>query len=322
MKNTQQLLPNEPEKVVVINDIDIDIKDPVLKEYFKSKRTYSLLLYPVTSRYLSRQQIIGIIMLCSSKPRKWTSDEIDSLKPIIDTTTLVYLESKQRQDLEDQRKTFLATLTHDLRSPLLGEQKALEAIISKKFGTSLENFLEYLEDMHKTNDELLRIVDNLLMTYHYESGKTEAELEASNIHDIIYNVVKLMKPLAQDSDSEIITDVQPDLPLILANADEINRVISNLINNAIKHNTKGTNLKVSAKKVNDEVQVSVSDNGKGIPESERSKIFQKYPTTKRMIGSGLGLYLSKQIIDAHKSRIWFESEEGKGTTFYFTLPIA
>ena len=322
VKNIEQIFPDEPDKMVVINDINTDIKDPVLKEYFRSKRTISLLLYPIASRYLTKQQIIGIIMLCSSIPRKWTSDEMDSFKLMVDTTTLVYLEIKQKQDAEEERKTFLATLTHDLRSPLLAEQKSLEAVISKKFGTSLETFSEYLEDMHKTNDELLRLVNNLLLTYQYESGKTELELVSNNINDIIDNAVKSMKPLAEDNDSEIVTDIQPDSPLVMANGDEINRVITNLINNAIKHNTKGTNINVKVKKIDNEVQISVSDNGKGIPESERPYIFQRYPTTKRKIGSGLGLYLSKQIIDAHKGKIWFDTEKGKGTTFYFTLPVS
>ena len=322
IKNTLEILSDEPDKVIVKNDIDKDIKDPVLKEYFLNKGVYSLLVYPVASITVKRHKIEAVIMLCSSTSRKWTSYEVDSFKLMIDTTTLVYLEIRQRQEAEDQRKTFLATLTHDLRSPLLAEQKALEAILAKRMGLSLEDYSEYLQEMHKTNDALLRIVDNLLMTYHYEAGKTELELKPSNINDIIYNAVNSMKPLAKDNDSEIFADSQPDLPLVMANSDEISRVIINLINNAIKHNTKGTNINVAAKKADNEVQVSVSDNGKGIPESERSKIFQRYPTTKRMIGSGLGLYLSKQIIDAHHGKIWFETEEGKGTTFYFNLPIS
>jgi signal transduction histidine kinase len=321
IENTGEILPDESGQIVIINDINTEIKDPVLKEYFRNKKTYSLLLYPITSRYLTREQIVGIIMLCSSAPRKWTSNEVDSFKLAVDTTNLVYLEIKQRQETDDQKKTFLATLTHDLRSPLLAEQKALEAILSKKLGISLENYAEYLEDMYKTNDELLRIVNNLLMTYHYESGISELELKPGNIEDIIDHSVKLMKPLAKDNNSEIITVIQPDLPLIMTNADEISRVITNLINNAIKHNPKGINVNIDAKNVDNELLVSVSDNGKGIPESERPNIFQKYPTTKRKIGSGLGLYLSKQIINAHKGRIWFETEEGKGTTFYFTLPV-
>jgi len=235
VKNTLEILPDEPEKLVVINDIDTDIKDSVLKEYFRSKRTYSLLLYPVSTPHVTRQQIQGIIMLCSSIPRKWTSDEIDSFKLIVDTTTLVYFEIKQRREAEEQRKTFLATLTHDMRSPIIGEQKALEAILSKRFGTSLENYSEFLEDIYKTNDELLRIVENILMTYHYESGRSELKLEQKDIKDIICDAVSSMSSLAEDQDSEITTNIQEDLPNIRVDKDEINRVIVNLLSNAIKN---------------------------------------------------------------------------------------
>ena len=261
-------------------------------------------------------------MLCSSIPRKWTSDEIDSFKLIVDTTTLVYFEIKQRREAEEQRKTFLATLTHDMRSPIIGEQKALEAILSKRLGTSLENYSKFLEDIYMTNDELLRIVENILMSYHYESGRSELKLEQQDIKDIICDAARSMNSLAKDQDSEITTNIQEDLPNISVDKYEINRVIINLLSNAIKHNTKGTSINVTAKKIDNEIQVSVSDNGKGIPESERPSIFQRYPTTKRKIGTGLGLYLSKQIIDAHHGKIWFDTEEEKGTTFYFTLPIA
>ncbi len=84
---------------------------------------------------------------------------------------------------------------------------------------------------------------------------------------------------------------------------EIQRVISNLTSNAIKHNKKGTDITVKACKIDNEIQVSVSDNGQGIPDAEKPNIFQKYPVVKSGIGSGLGLFLSKQIIDAHQGRI-------------------
>lgn len=229
-------------------------------------------------------------------------------------------EDYLRKEIEEQRRTFLSTLTHDLRSPLIAEQKAIEAILSGNIGQSLNDFSEYLQDMHKTNENLLAIVNNLLIADYYETETIELELESHNIKDIVAVATKSMIPLAKDNQSEIITDIGPSLPPVKINATEINRVFINLIGNAIKHNKKGTTIKISAKSKDNTVLVSISDNGKGIPESEKPNIFRKYPSTKRKIGSGLGLYLSKQIINAHNGRIWFETEEGKGTTFYFILP--
>jgi signal transduction histidine kinase len=102
------------------------------------------------------------------------------------------------------------------------------------------------------------------------------------------------------------------------------QILYSLIYKRVSYNTsnvKGTNIDIAAQQKENEIVLSISDNGTGISESEKQKIFQRYPSGKRKIGAGLGLYLSKQIVKIHGEKIWFESEEGKGTTFYFTLPI-
>ena len=99
------------------------------------------------------------------------------------------------------------------------------------------------------------------------------------------------------------------------------RVFSNLIGNAIKHTRKGTQINISASRKDRFIKFAIQDNGEGIPKEQINMIFQRYPMEKRKIGTGLGLYLSKQIVEAHAGKIWFETKEGVGTTFYFTLPI-
>jgi signal transduction histidine kinase len=319
----QQLTSKLIDQIIVVDDVETGISNQTFKDFLKGNQIKAFLLYSVENILPEKIEVpFGLTMICSSIPRMWTSEDIDSFKLIIETATLVYFEVKQRYETEQVKQTFLATLTHDLRSPINAEQKTLEAILSKRFGTSLENFSDFLQDIYKTNEELLRIVNNILSVYHYESGKYELKLESASIGDIINDSVNTMKLLAEDQESEIITNIQEDLPLVMVDKSEITRVINNLIGNAIKHNKKGTNINIESKRIDNEVQVSVSDNGKGIPEGERSKIFRRFPTEKRKIGTGLGLYLSKQIIDAHHGKIWFESEVGKGTTFYFTLPIS
>ena len=184
----------------------------------------------------------------------------------------------------------------------------------------MENFSEYLKGIYDTNNDLLRIVNNLLEIYQYESGKSELKLEANNVKDILDSVVRTLKPLAIDQNSDISINIEENLPPVMVDKSEIQRVLLNLISNAIKHNKKDTSINIKVIKTGNEIQISINDNGQGIPEGEKPNIFQKYPIVKSGIGSGLGLYLSKQIIDAHKGNIWFESEVGKGTTFYFTLP--
>jgi GAF domain-containing protein/signal transduction histidine kinase len=323
-EHTNELEPKTFGETIIVNDIETEIKNAALKEFLKSKKILSFMIYPKAKAFpgYEEEKIGATVMLCSTYPRIWTQNEIDSFKLTVDATSLVYLELKQRSESEETRNTFLATLTHDLRSPINAEQKTLEVILSKRLGTSLEGYAEYLDDMYKTNEELLRIVNNILSVYHYEEGKFELKPEEIDIAELINTSVNVMKPLAHDQGSEIQTEIQPDLPSVIVDRDEILRVMTNLISNAIKHNTKETTINISAKRINNEVQVCIVDNGKGIPEEEKKNIFQRYPTTKRKIGTGLGLYLSKQIIDAHGGKIWFNSEDGKGTAFYFTVPMS
>jgi len=313
-------LKSESSSVRVINDVNSEIINPDLKSYLLSNGIQAYMSYLLPT-LLQEYKETGLILACSSVHRRWLPDEVDLFGLIIDSASLVYLEAKRRQEIEDIRKTFIATLTHDLRSPIYAEQKALEFMLSQKPDKQLKDYFEYLEDIYKTNEELLRIVGNILAIYHYESGKFELNIEPAQIEDIIYESIDTLIHFAKYEGSEINVDVEQNLPMVNADRNEIARVIKNLVSNAIKHNQKGTDINITVRRINNEVETAVNDNGKGISESERPNIFQRYPIAKRRIGTGLGLYLSKQIIDAHKGKIWFESEIGKGTTFYFTLNI-
>ena len=319
---TSELTPKELSEVSIVKDVNQEIFNPELKEYLISNKIQSYLLY-FTTRILSKEkiEILGYTMICLPEPKIWSSVEINFYKFIIDSVSIIYLELKQRLETEEIKKTFMATLTHDLRSPILAEQIALEAMISKKINCSNEHYGEYLEDLYNTNKGLLKIVNNLLSVYHYESGLPVLNQQETNIKELMEESVRSLKYLATDKDSQISFDIQENLPLINVDRGEISRVFSNLVGNAIKHTKKGTQIKISAFVKDNFIQFAIQDNGEGISKEHINKIFQRYPVEKRKIGTGLGLYLSKQIIEAHKGEIWFETEEGVGTTFYFTLPV-
>ncbi len=231
-------------------------------------------------------------------------------------------KQQQIQELMNSRDSFIAALSHDLKSPLFAEQKFIESILLDKDKIKVADFIEYLEDMYKINDEILRIVNNLLTAYYLDSQTLELHCEDNDVNILIENAQSTLKHLAKDENIKLSLDLMPHIPPICIDKDMLSRVITNLISNAIKHSKSSTEIKISTLQVEQSIQISIQDYGKGIPEEEKPNIFQKYPSSKRTIGTGLGLYISKQIIDAHKGKIWFESETGKGTTFYFTLPIA
>lgn len=316
--NVEEILP-ETGMFITINDIESELKNGELKNYFRSQNINSFITYPLVKTILKEEhdEIIEITMLANSIKHDWTAHEKKLMKLLIDTISILSTKILQKAEIEEIKRTFIATLTHDLRSPILAEQKALEAIISKRI-TCEE---EYLQDIYKTNEGLLKIVNNLLSVYHYESVTPLLNKTETNLKELIEESITSLKYLAADKESQIHFDIQEDLPCLNLDRAEISRVFSNLIGNAIKHTRRGTQITISALKKDASLQFSIQDNGEGIPKEHVNKIFQRYPVEKRKIGTGLGLYLSKQIVEAHGGKIWFETEEGVGTTFYFTLPV-
>ncbi|MEI8388357.1 MAG: GAF domain-containing sensor histidine kinase [bacterium] len=308
--------------IITVNTLE-QIQNTKLKKFLEENNIKAFMLYPIEilSPVKGERKIEERVMVCSDIPRKWSYQDIESLKLIVGTTAIIYIEIRSRKEIRAIEEIFIASLVHDLKSPIYAEQKALEFIISKKQDASIQSIMTYLNDIYKTNEELLRLITNLLLVYSMDLGLHEIKKEPANISKIIDDAIRTIKPMADDNESEIIKNIQEILMDIYMDPDEIRRVFINIIINAIKHNPKKVEINISAEKRENEILISISDNGAGIPEAEKANIFQKYQTSKRKVGTGLGLYLSKQIVEYHGGTIWFESEEGKGTTFYFTLPL-
>lgn len=262
-------------KIVVINDIE-QLENHKLKQYLSDNNIQAFMLYPLEEilPMAGGKKITDRIMLCSSVPRKWTKEEIENLELIAGTIAIVYSDILRKKEVKEIQETFLASLIHDLRSPLLGEQKALEFLMSRKPDTPIQEIAAYHSDMYATNEDLLNIINNLLGVYSLELGHKEVETELSHINKIIDNAVRSIKRLADENEDTINVHTQEKLSEIKMDPDEIKRVIINLISNAIKHNPKGISIEVSAEQRENDILLSVSDNGVGIPESERVKIFQ------------------------------------------------
>ncbi|MDD3420182.1 MAG: HAMP domain-containing sensor histidine kinase [Candidatus Gastranaerophilales bacterium] len=232
---------------------------------------------------------------------------------------------EQKHDLEELVKIqqdFTATLTHDLKVPILAEINALKLFSKESFGSITSQQKDVIKSMIKNNEELLFLVNTLLDTCKNRSGALKisknTESLAETINESIEEVSFLVKKHA-------INFVPPKKPLMLDfDKIEIKRVIKNLLNNAISHTKEDGVICVEIVLRKKEVEVIVIDNGRGIAVSDLDKVFEKYfSTAKKMrkVGTGLGLFLSKQIIEKHGGRIWAESEEGKGSRFHFTLPF-
>jgi len=229
-------------------------------------------------------------------------------------------EQKQTERLRDD---FIATLTHDMRTPLLAAIQTLKYFLEGAIGELDEKQKVLLSTMLQSNEDLLGLVNALLEVYRFESGKLELCKTVFNIKDLAIQCYDEIKPLADKKNLEFVLECDVDDELeILADRAEIKRVMINLCGNAVNYTEKNGKIIILLKAQHGDLIFSVTDNGNGIPKEDIPHLFKRFSqgtTKKRSTGTGLGLYLSRQIIEAHNGKIWVESKVNKGSEFTFLL---
>jgi PAS domain S-box-containing protein len=229
---------------------------------------------------------------------------------------------RQLKESERMRETFVSALTHDLRTPLIAERRALDLLDAQKAHLP-EKVLSLTERLIRNNEDLLALVNKLLETYQYESGRMRLLLEPVSLHALVILCMDKLAPLAQVKQIELINRVSPELALIPADFQQVQRVFINLLGNAVENVQEKGRLEISAIDQGNVVQVTVADNGPGIPADVLPHLFDRYflvQQNKKKIGSGLGLSICKAIVTLHGGTIQVESAPGQGTTFFITLP--
>lgn len=228
-----------------------------------------------------------------------------------------------QKETEKLRDDFIATLTHDMRTPLLAAIQTLKFFLEGAIGELDDKQKVLLSTMLQSNEDLLGLVNALLEVYRFESGKLTLCKTAFAVKDLVEQCYSELKPLAEKKniDFSVSFELEDNLH-ILADRAEIKRVITNLCGNALNYTNKNGIVKVLAKAQCGDFIFSVTDNGNGIPQSDIPNLFKRFSqgtARKRSTGTGLGLYLSRQIIEAHNGKIWVDSKVDKGSEFSFLL---
>lgn len=236
----------------------------------------------------------------------------------------VIRDVSMQKDTERLRDDFIATLTHDLRTPLLAAIQTLKFFLDGSLGELEEKQKLLLSTMLQSNEDLLGLVNALLEVYKFESGKLSLCKTVFPVNDLITQCFDELKPLADKKELEFVlnSNISEDVK-IHADKGEIKRVIINLCGNAVNYTNKGGKIEVFARADEGDFIFSVSDNGNGIPKEDIPHLFMRFSqgtSKKRSTGTGLGLYLSRQIVEAHDGKIWLESKINKGSEFSFLLP--
>ncbi|MBQ3641307.1 response regulator [bacterium] len=228
-----------------------------------------------------------------------------------------------QKEMDRLREDFIATLTHDLRTPSVAAIQTLEYFLNGKLGELTDKQRMLLETMKKSNEDMLGLVNTLLEVYKYEAGRLKLIKTQFDFEKLTDECIEQVMPIAQAKNQtieKIYTELQK--APVFADRNEIRRVIINLLGNAIKYTQEGGEITVRAEIDGSDLRFSVKDNGEGIYKKDIPKLFKRFSQgtkEKRSISTGLGLYLSKQIIDTHGGKIWLESDKGKGSEFFFVL---
>ena len=228
-------------------------------------------------------------------------------------------EQKKSDKLRDD---FIATLTHDLRTPLLAAIQTLTFFLDGALGELDEKQKHLLATMQKSNQDLLGLVNALLEVYKYDADKLVLTKTNFNMYSLVEQVYNELSSLAKMKNIEFLIDCTDKSLEINADRSEIRRVICNLCGNAINYTGENGKVVVTIKNEDKDLIFSVSDNGSGIPPEDIPNMFQRFSqgtSKKRSTGTGLGLYLSRQIIESHGGKIWLESKLNKGSEFSFIL---
>jgi signal transduction histidine kinase len=242
-------------------------------------------------------------------------------------TILVASDVTERVLLEEQRKDFIGTLAHDLQTPVIASDRALELLMTRMSKDLEPDLLKLVSGLRQNNQNLLRMIQGLLDVYQYEAGAITLYFDHLDLDQLAVTCVDELTPLAEKYERKIKTEFDGKEHLVWADRTGLRRVVTNLIDNAIKYSHPGGTILVSVSQTKpDNVVLKISNSGAGIAYQDQGKIFERFwhgsgPASYKA-SSGLGLYLCKQIVAAHKGHIAFQSEPGKTTTFYVQLPTS
>jgi len=240
--------------------------------------------------------------------------------------TLIIVHDVTREKLADQMKSEFVTLAaHQLRTPTSAIKWSLKSLLQGEYGDLEESQKELIDKAYETNEKVIELVRDLLDVAQIEEGKYLTKLVLTDVESIIKSVLdsrkqeiekrKLHVEFQRSNTSRIMIDVEKmDIALV------------NLLDNALRYTMRGGKIIIELNQTGKEIEIKISDNGVGIPKEEQARVFSKFFRGSNVIkmeteGTGLGLYISRNIIEAHGGRLWFESEEKKGTTFHIVLPV-
>jgi len=235
--------------------------------------------------------------------------------------------NQELRRLDEHKSEFISLASHELRPPLTIIKSQVQTVLEGKLGKINKSQVEFLSTVASNVERLIRLVKDLLDLSRIQTGKIEMRCEEVELADLAHYILGLFKAQADKKSIRLKNEIPKEIG-IYADREKVERILINLIGNSLKFTPGGGEISISAKTSGDagnDVVIEVEDSGVGIPEPELEKIFEKFhqvegTSSESAEGVGLGLAITKGLVEAHHGRIWAESEVGKGSVFRFTLP--
>jgi len=241
--------------------------------------------------------------------------------------TLVILHDVTQEKLIDKMKSeFVSLAAHQLRTPSSAVKWTIKMVLDGELGKINKEQREFLTDSYNSNERMIALINNLLNIARIEEGRYIFKPVLTNIREIIEDVIDLYKEEAKKKGIKIeFKEPKKKLPKVVLDVEKMQIAIDNLVRNAIKYTLSDGKVIISLKYLKKTIEFSIKDTGVGIPKQQQNRVFVKFFRGSNIMrmeteGTGLGLFIAKNIIEAHGGKIWFESEKDKGSTFYFTIP--
>jgi signal transduction histidine kinase len=273
----------------------------------------TLIVYVIGTRYIEDPEIVALITLL--------------ITAILFAIAFTITRSFERlAEASRMKSEFISVVSHQLRAPLSNLRWALEIVMAGRVNSLSEKQLEYFKILKENSDRMRELIKDLLIVSRIETTKLPLKKQRLSLEELIQGLIKEFELFARASNIEIFFEREKNLPGIFTDPSQIRLAIENLLDNAIRYIKGKGKVLIKLKKQRENIYFEINDNGVGIPKEDQKYIFQKFFRSENVLryqtqGSGLGLYIARSIIERSGGKIGFTSEENKGSTFWFTLPI-